>query len=484
MNGLLAKATAKKMKWNMVKEEQESSDSDASLSSDDENEVSDGIVFTLYNNRYIPIKYINRGTFSRVWVVYDIQENKLRAMKTILAKYFEDSKHELKINNHLNKFITNKELENEKVHLSIILDTFLHNENNKRITCFIYELLGCSIYDFVKLYDNDIPLPIIKKILKHCFLGLSLLHESELIHTDLKPENILTNIYTKHIDEIKSLFTQNDYKLIYDNLILELLPDNYTDFDKNKKKKYKRTIKSKAVKKLINIIQKDYYELNARLLDNFNLTQGETLTDISSLDIDELDVEQIDNDSSTFKDYKNTLNLPNDLDSIITNLFINIIDFGNCEYFDKKEQDEISIRSYRPPENIMNEFYNEKADIWAMACITFELFTGDYLFEIESVDDDIEKDRRFLFEMFEILGKIPKNMCVNCDYTDNLFDNKGRILKHKNCEYTTIQTILVENYDFDLKLALDIQTFLTKLFEYQVNSRYNAKQCLSDIFLN
>ena len=40
-----------------------------------------------------------------------------------------------------------------------------------------------------------------------------------------------------------------------------------------------------------------------------------------------------------------------------------------------------------------------------MGCIIFELFTGEYLFDIDSIDDDIEKDRRFLFEMFEILGK-------------------------------------------------------------------------------
>ena len=42
-------------------------------------------------------------------------------------------------------------------------------------------------------------------------------------------------------------------------------------------------------------------------------------------------------------------------------------------------------------------------------------------------------------------------MCLDCDYTDNLFDNKGRILKHKNCEYTSLK-ILVSEFKFDIKL--------------------------------
>ena len=172
-------------------------------------------------------------------MVYDIQENKLCAMKTILEKYFEDSKHELKVNNQIDKFVKTKDLESKALHLSVILDNFIHTENNIKTACFIYELLGCSIYDIIKIYDNNVPLSIVKKIIKDCFLGLSLLHQCKLIHTDLKPENILTNIFTKYIDELRRLFLENDYKLIYDNLILELLPENYTNFDKNKKKNLK-----------------------------------------------------------------------------------------------------------------------------------------------------------------------------------------------------------------------------------------------------
>ena len=35
----------------------------------------------------------------------------------------------------------------------------------------------------------------------------------------------------------------------------------------------------------------------------------------------------------------------------------------------KMESDEILTRSYRPPENILNAYYDNKADIWVVGCL-------------------------------------------------------------------------------------------------------------------
>ena len=74
------------------------------------------------------------------------------------------------------------------------------------------------------------------------------------------------------------------------------------------------------------------------------------------LDLDEHhenETEDEDNDSKsgdeyyTFNDYQKEIVL--DEEEIIKNIRVKIIDFGNCEEFDKI-QDEISVRSYRPQE--------------------------------------------------------------------------------------------------------------------------------------
>ena len=82
MKYLLLKAQAKKKKW--IKQNKEiDDDSDGDLTSDDEEEISKDIVYRCFNNRYLCIKYLGRGTFSRVWMVYDIINYKYYAMKMI-----------------------------------------------------------------------------------------------------------------------------------------------------------------------------------------------------------------------------------------------------------------------------------------------------------------------------------------------------------------------------------------------------------------
>ena len=87
-------------------------DSDESLSEDDEREVSQGIVGEIYSNKYICIKYLGKGTFSRVWLVYDIITESFCAMKVIYCKYKEEAEHEIEMYkklgnkyNHVTKYI-------------------------------------------------------------------------------------------------------------------------------------------------------------------------------------------------------------------------------------------------------------------------------------------------------------------------------------------------------------------------------------------
>jgi serine/threonine-protein kinase SRPK3 len=54
---------------------------------------------------------------------------------------------------------------------------------------------------------------------------------------------------------------------------------------------------------------------------------------------------------------------------------------GNACYIDKHYSDIIQTREYRSPEVILGGEYDETADIWSLACMIFELVTGDYLFD-------------------------------------------------------------------------------------------------------
>ena len=60
---------------------------------------------------------------------------------------------------------------------------------------------------------------------------------------------------------------------------------------------------------------------------------------------------------------------------------IKLCDMGNACYIDKHYSDIIQTREYRGPEVILEGEYDESADLWSLACMTFELITGDYLFD-------------------------------------------------------------------------------------------------------
>ena len=92
------------------------------------------------------------------------------------------------------------------------------------------------------------------------------------------------------------------------------------------------------------------------------------------------------------------------------NLNIKIIDLGNGEFTNDISNEEISYKLYRSPENILGYEYNTSTDIWTIGCLFYELMTKKYLIEINNYKNDIDRDRRLLFEMQKYFGRVPKRI--------------------------------------------------------------------------
>lgn len=61
---------------------------------------------------------------------------------------------------------------------------------------------------------------------------------------------------------------------------------------------------------------------------------------------------------------------------------IKVIDFGGATYEHERHTPIINTRQYRAPEVILeNQTWDEKSDIWCMACILIELYTGELFFD-------------------------------------------------------------------------------------------------------
>jgi serine/threonine-protein kinase SRPK3 len=60
---------------------------------------------------------------------------------------------------------------------------------------------------------------------------------------------------------------------------------------------------------------------------------------------------------------------------------VKIADLGNACWVNHHFTSDIQTRQYRSPEAILGADYGPSADMWSLACMVFELLTGDYLFD-------------------------------------------------------------------------------------------------------
>ena len=167
-----------------------------------------------------------------------------------------------------------------------------------------------------------------------------------------------------------------------------------------------------------------------------------------------------------------------------------IIDLGNAEVLEDIEPDVIQLRCYRPPENVLHDFYNTKADIWTMGCILFETLTGDFLFDIdhETYNDSLDRDKELLVQMYNILGEIPRDDIDRSIYKNDLFDsqtNKLLDVASERFNKKSFSELLRESPseldEDEMETVLDL---FNNIFTYDLRKRCAADEILQHKWLS
>ena len=159
-----------------------------------------------------------------------------------------------------------------------------------------------------------------------------------------------------------------------------------------------------------------------------------------------------------------------------------IVDLGNACWTYKQFTQDIQTRQYRCPEVILGAKYSTPADVWSLACMAFELATGDLLFDPRS-GKDYDRDEDHLALMMELIGRMPKRIATNGKYCRDFFTRNGELRHIRSLKFWPLRDVLVEKYGFRADDAAAMSDFLMPMLDFSPEHRATAGEMLTHPWL-
>ncbi|KAF8955619.1 kinase-like domain-containing protein [Flammula alnicola] len=149
------------------------------------------------NNRFKLQAKLGFGTASSVWLARDRIDNMHVAIK-ILTGYATRLNREHKLRElEVLQLLSSVTQEESCDHCARLLTQFVYPgiDDDGEHLCLVTELFSSNVQDTqAALQGAVIPVPILKRILRHVLLGIARLHQCGVVHTDIKPDNIMIDL--------------------------------------------------------------------------------------------------------------------------------------------------------------------------------------------------------------------------------------------------------------------------------------------------
>lgn len=155
-----------------------------------------------------------------------------------------------------------------------------------------------------------------------------------------------------------------------------------------------------------------------------------------------------------------------------------VADLGNACWTTKHFSDDIQTRQYRGPETIIHAGYDTSADIWSLACMTFEMITGDYLFDPKA-SEEYPRDEDHLALFIELLGPMPPALVQRGRKSPTFFNRRCHLRHIKHFKFWSLDRVLIEKYNLHPVEAISVADFLLPMLRFNPSERATAKEMLN-----
>lgn len=401
----------------------------------------------LYADRYRVAHKLGWGFFSTVWLVWDYVNERFHAMKVQKSsrEFSVAAKEEIELLTAISK------AEMHRTPRCVQLNHFFsYRGPNGNHCCMIFDVYGENLLTLLERYDYEgIPLPIVKCISFQILQALDTVHTAGIIHTDLKPENVLLSS-PKH--SIISLMRR--YRPPPSSHHAALEKKDLSMMTKSQRRRYYKKLAKNRER-----------EKEGKALESQNTADDDTLEAVNKGE----EERESDNDSETDQEWE-------------VERFHHVVlaDFGNSCWVDSHHCEEVQTRQYRSPEVILGEPYSTPIDLWSLACMVFELLTGEFLFNPKK-GEDYSRDEDHLALISELLGELPESMRAGTGkFVREFYNYKGEFRHISDLCFCDLETLLTEKYYFKPHKAREITEFLLPMLECDPTKRASAAEMMEN----
>lgn len=177
--------------------------------------------------------------------------------------------------------------------------------------------------------------------------------------------------------------------------------------------------------------------------------------------------------SISMEDSSTSSQIDQELSSIIN---VKLADLGNACFNNLHFTNDIQTRQYRAPEILLGHKWGCSTDIWSVACLIFELITGDYLFDPKN-GKNYNKDDDHIAQILELIDDkdVSYQFMIDCKYALEFFHSDLKSLRRiKNLKYWDLKNVLIQKYKMNEELAKEIDLFLSPMLKIDPQFRVDA----------